>query len=124
MIRKIKLLETSSFESSFEREDRRVQLKTGLRLKSVTDSTEVIVVRGTSEPVDLRCGGHAMVPASEHAMAAEVAQGFEGPTLIGKRYLDSDPTIELLCTKGGTAALSLGDVRLAAAGAKELPSSD
>src|SRR5580658_8199452 len=37
-----------------------MQLKAGLRLRSVTDTGEVVVVRAPAEPVDLRCGGHAL----------------------------------------------------------------
>jgi len=38
-----------------------MELKTGERLRSATDTTEVIVVRAPSEAIDLRCGGHPMV---------------------------------------------------------------
>ena len=101
-----------------------VQIKTGLRLKSVTDTTEVIVVRACSDPVDLWCGGHPMVQSGEAGSASEVRAGFSGPTLVGKRYLDDDSSFELLCTKAGPGALSIGETMLTEAGAKALPSSD
>ena len=43
-----------------------MELKPGVRLRSATDTTEVIVVRAPGEPVDLRCGGHPMAPADDN----------------------------------------------------------
>ena len=43
---------------------------------------------------------------------------------MGKRYVDGDATLELLCTKPGSGSLSLGDELLVVKGAKPLPASD
>jgi len=47
-----------------------MELRVGMRCRSVVCETEVIVVRAPSEPVELWCGGHPMVarePASPRA---------------------------------------------------------
>ncbi len=99
-------------------------LRPGARLRSVTCSTEVVVVRAGGE-VDLRCGGQPMVDVSAlAATAGEPAPGFDGGTQIGKRYGDEETGVEVLCTKAGSGSISLGDVVLNVQGAKPLPSSD
>ena len=65
-----------------------------------------------------------------HAMNAERAPGAvpnaerSGGTLLGKRYADELRGFEVLCTKGGTGALSLGGKVLTLRAATPLPSSD
>ena len=54
----------------------------------------------------------------------EVVPGFDGGCLMGKRYADESGSLELLCTKPGTGALSVADDLLSVKGAKPLPSSD
>jgi hypothetical protein len=102
-----------------------LNVKAGTKLHSVVCSTEVIVVRAPNEPVDLRCGGHALetepVPP---APGVEPEAGFDAGTLLGKRYTDEQKRFELLCTKAGKGSLSLGDVLLQLSGAKPLPASD
>jgi hypothetical protein len=103
-----------------------VELKPGLRLKSPTSTTEVIVVKAPSSSVDLRCGGGPMVP---HADAANAVGGAPDPahasgTLLGKRYADPVSGLEVLCTKAGDGSLSLGDEPLQVKDTKPLPSSD
>jgi hypothetical protein len=53
-----------------------------------------------------------------------VVAGHEGPTLIGKRYVDADEAIEVLCIKPGTGRLARDGVPLEPKSAKPLPSSD
>jgi hypothetical protein len=101
-----------------------MELKSGTRLRSATDSTEVIVVRAPGEPVDLRCGGHPMVALDEEAPTASVEAGFDEGTQLGKRYEDDGSGLEVLCTKPGPASLSIGADALHIKGAKPLPSSD
>jgi hypothetical protein len=57
------------------------------------------------------------------AGAAPVA-GHDGGTLLGKRYGDDASGLELLCTKGGTGALSYDGQALVIRAVKALPSSD
>jgi hypothetical protein len=102
-----------------------LNVKAGTRLHSVVCSTEVIVVRAPKEPVDLRCGGHALAtePVPRSA-GTEPEPGFDAGTLLGKRYTDEQKSFELLCTKAGKGSLSLGEVLLQLSGAKPLPASD
>ena len=100
-------------------------LKLGSRQKSAVCDTQVMVIRATAEPVDLRCGGVPMIEANADAPAGVVLDtAFAGGSLIGKRYIDAADKIELLCTKGGRGALSLGGVAFQVKQAKALPSSD
>lgn len=102
-----------------------VQLKPGVRLRSSACDAEVVVVKAAPGEVDLRCGGHAMVPVGEEGPTGLAAEpGFDGGLLIGKRYTNESGDLELLCTKAGTSSLSVGDERLELKDAKPLPSSD
>ena len=105
-----------------------VDLKPGTRLHSVVCATEVIVIRAPSETVELRCGGHPLAAADQANQGApsglEIEAGFDGGTLLGKRYTDEQHSLELLCVKAGAGSLSIADVPLVLSGAKPLPASD
>jgi hypothetical protein len=101
-----------------------MQVKPGLRLKSGVCTTEVIVVRAPKDDVDLRCGGHPMVPVGEGGSAASVDPTHAAGTQLGKRYEDAGRGLEVLCTKGGEGSLSLGEDPVLQKDAKPLPSSD
>lgn len=99
--------------------------KAGDRFRSVTCTTEVVVVKGPPSAVDLRCGGDAMVPLGEPGSpTSEPAAPFDGGSLLGKRYATEDGGLEVLCTKPGDGSLSVADTILDVKGAKPLPSSD
>lgn len=49
---------------------------------------------------------------------------FDGGSLVGKRYVNEDESLEVLCTKAGDGSLSVGEAELTIKGAKPLPSSD
>ena len=101
-----------------------MQLKPGLRLKSLTCDGEFIVVRAPKVEADLRCGGQ---PVGGHDTTAErttPAAGMDGGALMGKRYANDELGLEVLVTKAAKGALSLGDELLPEKGAKLLPSSD
>ena len=98
-------------------------LKPGSRFASSVCSTQVIVVKGAGE-VDLRCGGVPMVPAGTGAGDGVSTDGAVDGTLLGKRYVDPDETVEVLCTRPGDGSLSIGDMLLELKDAKPLPSSD
>ena len=111
-----------------------VELKPGTKLRSIVCTTEVIVIRAPSEAVELRCGGHVLATSDQPDPANQVDEGassglelepgFDGGTLLGKRYTDERHRFELLCTKPGQGSLSVGDVPLGFSGAKPLPASD
>ena len=58
------------------------------------------------------------------AAKAALDPAFAGGTLLGKRYVDKDGTVELLCVKAGQGALAIDGVALQTKDAKPLPSSD
>jgi hypothetical protein len=100
-------------------------LKLGSRHKSAVCDTQVMVIRATAEPVDLRCGGVSMIEMNTEAPAGiALDPSFAAGSLIGKRYIDAADKIELLCTKGGKGSLSAGTEALDVKQAKALPSSD
>ena len=96
-------------------------MKPGSKLKSAVCDTEVMVIRGSNAVVE--CGGAPMgeqAPVARQPINPAFAQG----TKIGKRYVDSGATLELLCVKAGQGSLSVGGVALQIKDAKPLPSSD
>ena len=100
-----------------------MRLTPGTRLRSQTCTTEVIVIRGGELAADLSCGGKPMLVASGAAESSgEPAPGFDGGSLLGKRY--GDASVELLVTKAGAGSLSIGDAVLEPLQARSLPSSD
>lgn len=101
-----------------------MELKAGTRLKSAVCSTEVIVVRAPGGPVDLRCGGAALVSFDATAAGGSLDPAHSEGTQLGKRYVSADDALEVLCTKAGDGSLSLGDEPLVRKDAKPLPSSD
>jgi hypothetical protein len=101
-------------------------LRTGARLRSQVDTTEIIVVRVPARPVSLTCGGAPMIDVKaepDAGLALDPAQAEGSP--VGKRFtLEEDPTLEVLVTKAGDGSLAEGGVRLVLKEAKQLPSSD
>jgi hypothetical protein len=101
-----------------------VAVKAGSRWRSATCDTEVVIVKAPPGDVELACGGAAMVPVGTEVDARTPAAGLDEGTLIGKRYVDEDDTIEVLATKGGKGSLTVDGKRLVEKSAKPLPSSD
>ncbi len=99
------------------------ELIVGARLKSAACTTEVVVVKAPTGPIDLRCGGAPMstdAVAGAESLDPSLAEG----TLLGKRYTDEESGTELLAVKAGDGSVSIGGRILAIKGAKPLPSSD
>jgi len=102
-----------------------IQLQPGKRYRSAVCDAEMVVVKAPGDEVDLRAGGHPVVSVDdERPEGLSVESGFEGELAVGKRYTDEAGTLEILCTKAGASALSIGDELLARKDAKPLPSSD
>lgn len=100
-------------------------LKAGARFKSTVCDTQVMVVKAPAGEFELSCGGAEVVGAAAAAPAgATLDPALSGGTLIGKRYVNADESLELLCTKGGKGTLSLDGTALEIKQAKQLPSSD
>jgi len=100
-----------------------MELKAGTRLRSAVCATEIVVVKAPAGEVDLRCGGSPMIAVGEEPAGGVIEAGLDGGTLLGKRYTDGDE-LEVLCSKPGAGALSMGGEPLEVKGAKPLPSSD
>ena len=77
-----------------------MQLKAGTRLRSATDTTEVVVVKAPGEAVDLRCGGQPLVAIDADVTPSGVAAGFDGGTQLGKRYADERARARALVHQG------------------------
>jgi hypothetical protein len=101
-----------------------MQLKAGTRLQSTTCDTQVVVVKAPKDEVDVRCGGQPMVAVGEDADRVAPSAAHASGTLLGKRYVNDDAGIELLCSKAGEGSLSIGDEPVQLKDAKALPSSD
>ncbi len=104
-----------------------MDLTPGTKLASTVCATEVIIVRPPSGPVDVECGGAAMVAADEapdEGARGTLDAGHADGTMLGKRYLHEDSGLELLCTKPGEGSLAVAGVALPLKEAKPLPSSD
>lgn len=100
-------------------------LKAGARFKSAVCDTQVMVVKAPAGEHELCCGGAPMIAAAAPAAEGAVLDpAHAAGTLIGKRYVNADESLELLCTKGGQGSLSLGATPLEVKQAKQLPSSD
>jgi hypothetical protein len=95
-------------------------LKAGARFKSAVSDTQIMVVKAPPGEYELTCGGVPMVGPNAPVNPGEP----EGETLIGKRYVNADESVELLCTKGGKGLLALNGTPLQVKQAKQLPSSD
>lgn len=101
------------------------RLKTGTRLKSAVCNTQVMVVSAPDAELDLTCGGHPMLDAAATAsggvaISPDAAKG----TTLGKRYVNADGKLELLCIKPGEGSLAVAGETLVLKEAKPLPSSD
>lgn len=96
-------------------------MKPGTRLKSAVCDTEVMVIKCGEGTIE--CGGAPMSETKPEDPGTP-ATGFDGKTLLGKRYTDATDTFELLCVKAGDGSLSVDGQLLEQKVAKPLPSSD
>lgn len=100
-------------------------LKPGLRLRSAVCSTEVMIIRAPAMQAEVRCGGAEMLAATDPAPETMTLDpAFARGTLLGKRYIDAQDRVEILCTKGGAGSLVFDGVPMTVKLAKALPSSD
>ncbi len=97
-------------------------LSAGKRLKSAVCATEIMVIAAPDGDVDLCCGGAAMT--AEGGNGASVDATHADGTAIGKRYVNEDGSLEVLCVKAGEGSLSVGESALTVKDAKKLPKTD
>lgn len=100
------------------------QLKPGLKFQSAVCNAEVIVIKAGGA-ANLSCGGQPMLAAGE-AKDGNAASNSDqmGGCQIGKRYVNEDDSLELLCTKAGEGSLAADGAVLSVKDSKQLPSSD
>lgn len=105
-----------------------MDLVVGTRLRSAVCETQIIVVRAPSgADVDMRCGGAGMLPfdaPAPESSSVPAEHSVNGGTAIGKRYVDLDLDLEVLCVKAGAGDLAVGNAPMRIRDAKSLPSSD
>ena len=100
------------------------QLKPGARLRSAVCTTEVIVVKAPVREIEVSCGGSRMLGSDEDRPATGPPAAAGEPTLLGKRYVNAEEDLEVLCTKAGDGSLEVDSEPLVMKDAKPLPSSD
>jgi hypothetical protein len=95
-----------------------------MRLFSAVCSTELIVVAARDE-ADITIGGAEPLTAlRDGEPAAGPAAGFDTGSQIGKRYVDADTGVEVLCTKPGVGVPAVAGTVMAIKDAQPLPASD
>ncbi len=97
-------------------------LSAGKRLKSAVCTTEIMVIAAPDGDVELCCGGTAMGDGEPNGGAVDADHA--GGTAIGKRYVNADGSLEVLCVKAGEGSLSVGAEALNVKDAKKLPKTD
>ena len=98
-------------------------LKPGMRLKSAVCSGEAMVVKAID--VTVTCGGVPMLGPDESAPdGATPDPEHMYQCLIGKRYVNAEETLELLCVKAGEGSFGYDGQMLMGKETKRLPSSD
>lgn len=65
-----------------------------------------------------------MADPANAARNGEVSAEAAGGTALGKRYVNEDESLEVLCTKPGDGSLALSGTPLGLKEAKPLPASD
>jgi hypothetical protein len=100
------------------------EIKAGTRLKSAVSDAEVVVIRAPEGAATIECGGRPMRALDDDSAREEIAGDPGEGTNLGKRYVDEELGVELLCTKAGEGSLSVDGKPLVLKGAKPLPSSD
>jgi len=100
------------------------QIRPGLKLKSAVCTAEVMIIKALAG-VELTCGGAALIDAKATAPAGVAADDSQMTGCeIGKRYVNGDQSLEVLCVKPGKGGLAANGAALTLKDAKKLPSSD
>ena len=94
-------------------------LSTGQRIKSGVCATEIMVISAPEIDLTLTCGG---APMGDGAGTLDPDQA--AGTTIGKRYVNDDGSVELLCVKPGEGSLAVDGKPLKLKESKKLPKTD
>jgi len=99
------------------------ELKAGLKLNSAVCAAQIMVIKAGANAA-LTCGGVPMLAGEETpGGAAPDAEQMAG-CQIGKRYVNEDQSLEVLCVKAGEGSIAADGAALTMKDAKKLPSSD
>jgi hypothetical protein len=99
------------------------ELAAGKRLYSTACHTEIIVLRAPHSHTELSCAGAPMA-ADDAARSATPTDSAAHGVVLGKRYVDEQTGLEVLCTKAGAGPLVAEGRQLVIKAAKALPASD
>jgi hypothetical protein len=99
------------------------QLKPGLKLKSAVCDAEIMIIKAGTAGA-LTCGGLSMVGAGESGSGAAPDEAHMSGCQVGKRYVNADESLEVLCVKAGKGSLAVEGEPLVVKGSKKLPSTD
>ena len=100
------------------------ELKTGARLKSTVCDGEVMVVKTPGGDLELTCGGAPMSDPGADASGGDINPDHAVGIVIGKRYINEDESLEVLCVKAGDGSLALNGNLLLQKDTKALPKTD
>lgn len=101
-----------------------ITLKPGSRVFSNTCDAEFIAIKAPDAELDLTIGGHPPATVAEDRVRQPVHDGCGGGSKLGKRFVDADGSVELLCIKAGEGVPALGGETLLVKDSKTLPASD
>ena len=94
-------------------------------LKAYLPPSQRLIVKAPAGEVEVTCGGAPMALGTETITErGEASADAKGGTALGKRYVNADETLEILCTKAGEGSLGADGALLALKEAKPLPASD
>lgn len=99
------------------------ELKIGSRLQSAVCDAQIIVIKGSAGQHAITCGGAPMLGVGEQGSGVLDPAQAEG-VQTGKRYVNADESVEVLCVKGGQGDVAVDGAKLTSKQAKALPSSD
>lgn len=101
-----------------------ISLKPGSRVFSNACDAEFIAIKAPDAELELTIGGCPPALADEERGRRPVQDGYGGGSQIGKRFVDADGVVELLCIKAGEGVPALGGEPLSVKDSKTLPASD
>jgi hypothetical protein len=99
------------------------EMKAGLRLKSAVCDAQIMVIKPGAD-MALTCGGVPMLAGDEASADAAPDAAHMAGCQVGKRYVNEDQSVEVLCVKAGEGSLAADGAVLVTKEAKKLPSSD
>ena len=101
-----------------------IELKTGARLASIVCAGEVMVVAAPDGAGAMTCGGAPMVASGADAPRADIDPDQAVGIQIGKRYVNEEGTLEVLCVKAGEGQLGANGELMLQKDTKKLPKTD